>query len=166
MKSLIKYIRIIPVVILLAGCSDKPDNTRYPKVILTEKAVQAIRAEQDNLPLLKHSIELLKKKVDRELMNGIDVPVPKDPAGGYTHNRHKQNYITMHGAGILWQITGEARYADYVRDMLMEYAKLYPTLKEHPVKASYAPGKLFWQQLNEAVWLVYVSQAMIVLSEL
>ncbi|WP_430813966.1 alginate lyase family protein [Carboxylicivirga sp. RSCT41] len=159
MKSLNKYIWIITVVIGLIACSHESDNTHYPKVILTEAAVKAIRAEQANLPLLKHSIENLQKKVEKEMLKGIDVPTPKDPAGGYTHEQHKQNYINMYGAGVLWQVTGEAHFANYVRDMLLEYAEMYPTLKEHPVKASYAPGRLFWQQLNEAVWLVYVSQA-------
>ena len=48
----------------------------------------------------------------------------------------------------------EEKYAQFAKDMFLEYAKLYPTLGEHPIKKSYAPGKLFWQQLNEAVWLV------------
>jgi hypothetical protein len=43
--------------------------------------------------------------------------------------------------------------------MLMAYAKLYPTLPLHPQERSYARGKLFWQALNDANWLVYVSQA-------
>jgi hypothetical protein len=159
MNKTIKYIWILLAAVWLVACSNKPDSTQYPKVILTQEAVNAIRAEQDELPLLKHSIEKLQQKVELEMLHGIDVPTPKDPAGGHTHERHKQNYINMYGAGVLWQITGEASYANYVRDMLLEYAEMYPNLKEHPVKASYAPGRLFWQQLNEAVWLVYVSQA-------
>lgn len=43
--------------------------------------------------------------------------------------------------------------------MLMAYAKLYPTLGLHPTNKSYSTGKLFWQCLNDANWLVYVSQA-------
>ena len=45
--------------------------------------------------------------------------------------------------------------------MLFEYAELYPTLPLHPKRkmGKQNPGKLFWQSLNEAVWLVYTSQA-------
>ncbi len=44
-------------------------------------------------------------------------------------------------------------------DMLLAYAKMYPTLPLHPQERSYARGKIFWQALNDANWLVYVSQA-------
>ncbi|MCG8578784.1 MAG: heparinase II/III family protein [Bacteroidales bacterium] len=159
MKRTNKYIWILVAAIWLVACRNEPDKTHYPNIILTGDAVKAIRAEQTDLPLLLHSIESLKKKTELAMLDGIDVPAPKDPAGGYTHKRHKQNYINMYGAGVLWQVTGEARFANYLRDMLIEYAAMYPKLEEHPVKASYAPGRLFWQQLNEAVWLVYVSQA-------
>ena len=40
----------------------------------------------------------------------------------------------------------------------MEYVELYPTLGEHPEKKEQAPGRLFWQSLNETVWLVYSIQ--------
>lgn len=43
--------------------------------------------------------------------------------------------------------------------MLLAYAKMYPTLPLHPKTRSYARGKLFWQCLNDANWLVYTSQA-------
>ncbi|QCK16416.1 heparinase [Mangrovivirga cuniculi] len=36
---------------------------------------------------------------------------------------------------------------------------MYPKLSLHPAKRSYARGKLFWQCLNDANWLVYTSQA-------
>ena len=41
----------------------------------------------------------------------------------------------------------------------MEYARIYKTLPIHPQPRSYARGKIFWQCLNDANWLVYVSQA-------
>ena len=74
--------------------------------------------------------------------------------GGYAHERHKQNYREMQPAGALWQITGDARYARFVRDMLEKYAVLYPTLGAHPLAKNQAPGKLFHQTLNEANWLL------------
>lgn len=131
----------------------------HPNLILTQKGVKEIRAQIDELPLLQKSLEKAKDFVDEEMAKGIDVPVPKDMAGGYTHNRHKKNYMAMQKAGVLFQITQEEKYATFVRDMLMEYAKMYPTLDVHPVVRSYAPGKIFWQNLNDANWLVYASQA-------
>ncbi len=100
-----------------------------------------------------------KAIADNGIEEGITVPVPKDPGGGYTHEKHKRNYIEMYSAGIVFQLTKEEKYAVFVRDMLNEYANLYPTLGLHPMQKNQAPGKLFWQGLNESMWLVYTIQA-------
>jgi len=39
--------------------------------------------------MLRQSYDAIKKEVDPWIGKEIDVPVPKDPAGGYTHERHK-----------------------------------------------------------------------------
>lgn len=82
------------------------------------------------------------------------VPTPVDPGGGATHERHKDNYRIIRTAGALYAITGERAYADLVRDVLLAYADLYPSLPLHPVAASRQRGRLFWQSLNDCVWLV------------
>ncbi len=88
------------------------------------------------------------------MAEGIVIPTPKDPGGGYTHEQHKRNYKAMYQGGQLYQITGDAKYKDYVREMLLGYAELYPTLGPHPAKKKQNYGKIFWQVLNDAVWLV------------
>lgn len=88
------------------------------------------------------------------LVNRPAVPVPVDPGGGATHERHKDNYRIIRSAGALYAITGERAYADLARDVLLAYADLYPTLPLHPVTASRERGRLFWQSLNDCVWLV------------
>ena len=42
--------------------------------------------------------------------------------------------------------------------MLLEYAGMYPGLDLHPERQEQSPGRLFWQSLNESVWLVYAIQ--------
>jgi hypothetical protein len=100
----------------------------------------------------------LAASVDARLEGGIPVPVPVDAGGGYTHEQHKQNAKTIYEAGMLYQQNGEVKYRDAVRDILFDYADLYPTLGIHPEQRSSNKGKLFWQGLNEAWWLVYVIQ--------
>ena len=100
----------------------------------------------------------LAEQVDQRLEAGVPVPYPKDAGGGYTHEQHKQNGKTIYEAGMLFDYTGQAKYADGIRDILYDYAELYPTLGIHPEKKNQSPGKLFWQGLNEAVWLVYAIQ--------
>ena len=131
----------------------------HPHLILTKKGVEQIRNAKALPPMFNDIVEKTKAEVDAEIELGIFVPVPKDMAGGYTHERHKLNFFILQKAGNLYQITGDEKYAIYIRDMLMEYAKLFPELGRHPTNRSYATGKLFWQCLNDANWLVYVSQA-------
>ncbi|MDT0605475.1 alginate lyase family protein [Croceitalea rosinachiae] len=131
----------------------------HPNLILTKAGVEKIRAELGNVHLFDASLAALKKEVDTEIALGIETPIPKDYSGGYTHARHKKNWFLLQKAGVLYQILDDKKYAIYVRDMLMQYEKMYKTLPLHPKTRSYARGKLFWQCLNDANWLVYVSQA-------
>lgn len=89
---------------------------------------------------------------------GIPVPVPADAGGGYTHEQHKQNAKTIYEAGMLYSHTGDPAYRSLIRDILFDYADLYPGLDLHPEATSSNKGRLFWQGLNEAWWLVYAIQ--------
>lgn len=132
---------------------------QHPNLILTQKSVSEIKSKLGTIPVFDQTLKETKAEVDQEISRGIKVPVPKDMAGGYTHTQHKLNYTTMQKAGVLFQLLEDEKYAVYIKNMLMEYAKLYPTLSRHPQIRSYARGKFFWQCLNDSNWLVYTSQA-------
>lgn len=149
--------RLIAIVLLVSGLFTFGQS--HPGLILTSEGVLLMRSGLGEVALFDRSLEQIKKQVDLAIAEGIEVPVPKDLAGGYTHETHKRNFFNMQKAGMLFQITGEEQYAIYIRDMLLEYAELYPTLGKHPETRSYARGKIFWQCLNDANWLVYTSQA-------
>ncbi|MET7027949.1 alginate lyase family protein [Sediminicola luteus] len=134
-------------------------SQEHPQLNLTKEGVAKIRAELGKVPLFDSSLADIKEEVDAEIASGIHVPIPKDFSGGFTHERHKKNFLILQKAGVLFQILNEDKYAVYVKDMFMAYAKLYPTLPVHPQERSYARGKLFWQCLNDSNWLVYASQA-------
>ncbi|MEH0152793.1 alginate lyase family protein [Limibacter armeniacum] len=134
-------------------------NAQHPNLILTQQAVKEIRGSLGKYPLLDQTVENYQNKLKQALETDILVPVPKDPGGGYTHEKHKQNGKELYMAGILFQLTGDKVYVDFAHRMLKQYAALYPTLPLHPERKSNNPGKLFWQGLNESVWLVQVSQA-------
>lgn len=131
----------------------------HPNLILTQEGVRNIKASLGKAPLFDKVLVETIAEVDAEISQGIKVPIPKDMAGGYTHERHKRNWFMMQKAGVLYQVTEEEKYAVYVRDMLLQYAEMYPELPLHPTNRSYATGKIFWQCLNDANWLVYTSQA-------
>ncbi len=132
-----------------------------PNLVVTNADVKNMQAAIAVEGQFKDAFVASKASVEQQISEPIIVPVPKDGGGGYTHERHKKNYKLMYDAGIVYQLTQDLRYANYVRDMLLTYADLYPTLPLHPQRkmGKQNPGKLFWQSLNEAVWLVYTSQA-------
>jgi hypothetical protein len=151
-----------PTLILLAASTlllsaTAPAQTR-PSIFITKQEATQVRAGARTYPLLGRSLEEARVVLARALANPIDVPQPGE-AGGYAHERHKQNYREMYLAGLLFNITGEQRYARFVRDVLEKYAVLYPTLGAHPLSKNQAPGKLFHQSLNEANWLVHTAIA-------
>ncbi|PZR22680.1 MAG: hypothetical protein DI535_25690 [Citrobacter freundii] len=134
-------------------------NAQHPQTFFTKTEAALVKKELNRYPVLTQSYTSLKKQVDEWLDKDVDVPEPKDPAGGYTHDRHKNNYMLMFNSGILYNLTGDTRYATLVSKMLLKYAKLNPTLKKHPQATSSSPGRLFWQALNDANWLVYTGMA-------
>ncbi|MGB5418755.1 alginate lyase family protein [Algibacter sp.] len=153
---------------LMMSCNEKSlngidestsDDIGHPSLILTKQGVKDIRANLGNIPIFDKTLAATQIEVDAEIENGFDVPTPKDYSGGYTHETHKKNYVLMQKAGALYQILNDDKYAQFVKDMLFEYAKQYPTWPIHPKPRSYARGKLFWQCLNDSNWLVYTSQA-------
>ena len=131
----------------------------HPNLILTESGVERMRENVGQVPLFDKSLASVKQQVDAEIAMGIDTPIPKDFSGGYTHQRHKQNFFIAQKAGVLYQILEDEKYAKYIRDMLFQYEAMYKDLPLHPQERSYARGKLFWQCLNDSNWLVYMSQA-------
>jgi len=170
LKNKISIIALLSIILLSFSCEqqgakDKQqiNNTEqtggHPNLILTKQSVSDIKSKLGTIPVFDKTLEIAKKEVDIQLEKGIDVPIPKDMAGGYTHTQHKINYATMQKAGVLFQLLGDEKYAVYVRDMLLEYAKMFPTLPLHPQERSYARGKIFWQCLNDSNWLVFTSQA-------
>ncbi|MEM9386920.1 MAG: alginate lyase family protein [Pseudomonadota bacterium] len=129
----------------------------HPRLAMSKAGVQLMREGLGQTPLFDASLARVQAEVDAEIALGIDTPVPHDLSGGYTHERHKRNFLLMPKAGALYQLLDDARYAVFLRDMFLQYEAMYGALPLHPQERSYARGKLFWQCLNDANWLLYAS---------
>ena len=105
---------------------------------------RTLKAAQDNLAT----------KLDSPLA----MPVPKDPGGGYTHETHKANGFLLYDVGQLYALTGEKKYADFAGQAMMDYAEVYPSWTLHPAKKEQSPGRMFWQNLNESMFLLNIAQ--------
>ncbi len=144
-------IRAFLVLAALALAAPSPAATAYSVEIHAEPATSLP-------PLFDAEFGRARDFVDGMIEQGVVVPLPKDPGGGYTHEQHKRNYRAIYLGGDLYRITGDEKYRDYVRDLLLAYAELYPTLGDHPARANQYTGRIFWQVLNDAVWLVHAVQ--------
>ncbi|WP_044198482.1 alginate lyase family protein [Dyadobacter tibetensis] len=127
-------------------------------ILTTSQDVKAVRESLGKYPLLNKSYAELEQLAAEALKRPMDVPVPKDPAGGYTHEQHKRNYQAMHAAGIIYAIGKDQRYADFVKNMLLVYSELIPSLGNHPQAKGSSPGRLFHQALNDCNWIAYSIQ--------
>lgn len=152
-------IRIVTISILFFAGLSIGYSQQHPRLIITKESIQQLQMGANKYELFKNSYASAKAEVDEAMRLPISVPTPKDLAGGFTHEQHKSNFLILQKAGVVFQISKEEKYAQWIKDVLFKYAELYPTFDRHPDKRSYSPGKFFWQCLNDANWLVYVSQA-------
>lgn len=148
-----KYSSLIFICSLGVAAWSCAEPTQSPPKI-ADKAETAI---EGNISFAD-TLHTLAQKIDAQMNEPLEVPVPKDAGGGYTHEQHKKNAKTIYEAGKLFEFTGEERYAKHAQSLLVAYAEMYPTLDLHPQPKEQSPGRLFWQNLNESWWLLYTVQ--------
>lgn len=130
----------------------------YQPLLISFEQAAELRQHLNSDTLMGRSIAEEIATLEAYMPIGIEIPGHGE-AGGYEHNRHKQNYIHLDLAGRLYLITEDKRYLDYATNMLVEYATVYPTLTLNTSRDSNPPGRLFHQTLNENMWMLYASCA-------
>ena len=159
MKKILTIVLSIVLAFTMMSCQEaKVDSGRDYKLTLSDSEVRDINSMIGKNELITNSYNALKKAIDFALDNPTDVPRPGE-SGGYAHEKHKQNYRDMKNAGIMFRLTGKEQYAQFIKNMLDDYAEMYPKLGPHPLAHNQKPGRLFHQMLNETVWLLNTSQA-------
>ncbi len=131
---------------------------QHPSLMLTKANLTAVKQGIQKYPLLTSSFKALKEEADLALVQPINVPTPADGGGGISHEQHKKNYKNVLACATVYQLTQEVKYAAHAKAILMQYAKQYNTWGRHPKRKQTPGGKLFWQNLNDCVWLVYMIQ--------
>ncbi len=152
--------RRLTIFLTLALCAcTQAVQTAHPSLLLTADGARQIRANKGKLPIFDASLDMLMQEAETAVAREICLPTPKDGGGGYSHEMHKLNYYDMYNLGIAWQLSGEEKYAQKVKDILLAYVDFYPKLDFHPLGLSGNPGRIFWQTLNESVFLVHTAVA-------
>ncbi|MFS1436749.1 heparinase II/III family protein [Shewanella sp. 10N.286.48.A6] len=130
----------------------------YQPLLMSFEEAAELRTHLNTDSLMGRSIATEVAALEAYLPVGIEIPGHGE-AGGYEHNRHKQNYIHLDLAGRLFLITQDKRYLDYAKTMLVEYAKVYTSFELNTSRDSNPPGRIFHQTLNENMWMLYASCA-------
>lgn len=130
-------------------------------ILLTQAEIADLRKEFGRTSLMGKTIAAHINELQNFMALPIDVPGHGE-AGGYEHNRHKQNYTYMNLAGRLFLITEQQQYADFVIALLDEYADKYLTFDFHVQKNTNPTGRLFHQILNEHCWLLFTDRKSVV----
>lgn len=138
------------VAVVLAGCEAK--DAAAPAMDAVSSAPAKTGALYDA------AFSAMQARIDAQIETFPDVPAPLDAGGGYTHEQHKRNAKALFEAGLLYEATGDDRYRDFHVSLLEAYAAMYPALGLHPKPKEQSPGRLFWQSLNEAWFLVLAAQ--------
>ncbi len=153
------YKKIFALFLIFISSNVLVASNNHPSLAISQSDIQNMIIDIEQISSAKQELERLVNKIERSISQDPVIPYPKDAGGGYTHERHKENYKLLYDLGILFQLTKDYKYAEYAKRMLFEYSEMYPTLSYHPKRKEQSPGKLFWQSLNEAMWLFYVIQA-------
>src|SRR5688572_33052651 len=103
--------RSVLTILFLTIITSNGVGQTHPLLLLNREDVAQVKKGIAQYPLLKLTYESVKAEVDIALTQPIQVPVPKDLAGGYSHEQHKKNYLTLQKAGVIYQLTSDEKYA-------------------------------------------------------
>jgi len=139
---------------------DKEDIVHYKEMLKTSKELQA-------------QFTGLQKSLDVRITQPTSVPQPlKGPDGKYRHisdvetlegtpygTIHNQLGLDIANLGTMYALTGDAKYADYCKKLLLAYADAFPNyvIGARP-GFSHAPSLVFDQVLGDATWLIQVAR--------
>jgi hypothetical protein len=98
--------------------------------------------------------------VDGEVFHGDPAHPDRDFDGCAISGVHDGYAREVRDAGILFQVTGKARYAERGRAILLAYAQRYLSYALHDTqgRARIGGGRVGPQTLDEAVWLIPMAQ--------
>jgi len=98
--------------------------------------------------------------VTGEVFLGDPTEPSRDYDGVVINSKHSGWANDVRDLGIVYQVTGDRRYATKAREILLAYANQYLKYPLHNTKgeARVGGGRVGCQTLNEAVWLIRVCQ--------
>jgi hypothetical protein len=98
--------------------------------------------------------------IDDQVLRGDEADVTTDFDGCQLASIHSGNARMILDAGLLYQVTGERKYLEKARQILLAYANKYADYPLHTIRREpkIGGGKVGAQTLDESVWLIPVTQ--------
>jgi hypothetical protein len=98
--------------------------------------------------------------VDREVLHGDASRPDRDFDGCALSGNHDRYAREVQRAGVVYQVTGDAKYAARARDILLAYAAKYGSYPLHNTQGRALTGgaHAHSQTLDESVWLIPMAQ--------
>ena len=136
-----------------------------PGIYMTAGEWKALFETMRKSPRGKPVVDGILSMADAYLPNPVVHPDPKVPAqiksrGDAPAKAHDALSKQAGICGYAYRISGDKKYAQRAREILVGYAKLYPNdYKEHKGVNGSDTSKVMAQRLSEAMWLIPLIQA-------
>ena len=133
---------------------DAEDIAHYKEMLKTSKVLQDQYAG-------------LQRAMDKRITQPTGVPEPrKGPDGQWVHisdlengGTHNQLALDIANLGQMYVLSGEAKYAEYAKKLLLAYADVYDKyVPGNRPGFAHDVGKCFDQRLGDSTWLIQVAK--------
>jgi hypothetical protein len=186
-KTLPNYqVAAIPANIGITPASQPPTDTQvfgeprnsvgHPCTLLDKDDIDALKKGLTTNDEEKKAFDTLKADADKKLGEDLGVPIAqKAPDGSWMYpgdmpgitklpDVSENNATAMAKLGMMYQLTGDAKYADYAKKMLLAYADNYNNYGHRKGWTitryrSSQDGRLTGQFLTDGFWLCRVALA-------
>jgi len=147
----------------------------HPRTLWDKQDVEELKEQLKTNAEVQAAFEKLRAKCDRRITGPLDVPVPRQgPDGNWMYpgdfpeteppfkkvgRTNQNNAQDMAALGMMYNLTGDPKYAEYCKSMLLAYAAGYPKYG-HPADwtenkyRSAQDGRLTGQFLEDGFWLM------------
>jgi hypothetical protein len=130
----------------------------HPCLMLTKAEVAQLKEDlkQGTGPA---SLAKLRGVADAVLAKPLALPDPHGPLAEVIKFNHDRVTNACGSLGLAWQLLGDLRYAQRVRETLLAYAARYRDYPEHKGANPNDMGKLSFQRLSEAMIVIPLLEA-------
>lgn len=139
------------------------ETVGHPCTLWDQEDIGAIKVRLKSDKEMQDKLARLVSAMDRRITEPLGIPdAGSAPPTRQDYRQHAANSEAIANLGIVYALTGEAKYGEFCKKMVVAYAKVYPQLP-HPEGwtrkryRSAQDGRLTGQFLEDGFWLARVA---------